>query len=587
MKININFSHIFTFFPFIHDVKIYTAKKFHADIIAGLTVAIVGTPQAIAYAIIAGVDPRYGLYACIVPVIVAALMGSSRFLIAGPTNTVSMIIFSTMSTLTISGIAVSQFPDDQKIGLVFLIAIIAGTIQVLLGIAKAGSLLNFISHSVIVGFTAGAGILIGFNQIKNFLGLHFQSSPHFIESITETIHHAHATDWRALLLGIFTILFVIISKKISPKIPGSLLALVFSSVIVAITGWSLTGLSTVGMIPQTLPPLSLPHFDMEILRAIFMPSLAIAILGVVEAYSIAKSFCAKSGDKINGNQEFIGQGLGNIAAGFFSGIPGTGSFTRSAVNFSSHAATRFAAVFSALMVLVILLLFARGAQYIPIASLAGILMVIAYSMVDKHAMKMAYNATAADRIVLIATIIATLFLHLDQAVYVGVALSIILFIRKISHPQVFQVTPHGKERRLLRPVDEKKLCPQISIFQVEGSLFFGAVSELEENISSHIKNGGKIFIIRMAYVHLIDATGIHALDSLLKEAKEKDIQMIFVNLKPAVLRVFQRTHMIDKVGRDNIFEHTKDALISAISRIRKTGACKNCKIKCFEECPRR
>lgn len=577
-KININ-----RFLPFLADANAYTLSKLKLDLVAGLTVAVVGTPQAIAYAIIAGVDPRYGLYACIIPVIIAALMGSSRFLVAGPTNTVSMVIFSTISTISIGGVAVSGFADEQKIELIFLIAIIAGLMQVLFGLAKAGSLLNFISHSVIVGFTAGAGILIGFNQLKNLLGLKFHTSSHFVESTIETFKHIAQTDWRAFALGLFTILFIMIGKKISPKIPGSLLALIISGIVVALAGWSNEGLATVGNIPRSLPPISVPTFSMEALRALIMPSFAIAILGVVEAYSIAKSFSAKSGDKIDGNQEFIGQGLANISAGFFSGIPGTGSFTRSAVNFSSHAATRFAAMLSAFMVLVIVLLFADGAKYLPIASLAGILMVIAYSMIDRHAFSLAFRATVSDRIVLIVTMLATLFLHLDQAIYIGVVLSIALFLRKISHPQVFPVTPEEKGGKLC-VAKEGSGCPQISIYQVDGSLFFGAVGEIEDKISGYIKNGGRIIIVRLAHVRMIDATGVHALESLLKEAKEKKVTMMLTNIKVGPRKVLMRTGMEEKIGKENFFDHTQEAIEESVRRISKSGKCQGCSVKCFEEC---
>jgi sulfate permease, SulP family len=571
-------------FPFIPDAKAYTTVKFKADILAGLTVAVVGTPQVIAYAIIAGVDPRYGLYAYIVPVIIASLMGSSRFLVAGPTNTISMVIFATISTLSIGGVAVSSMGDMEKIQVVFMIALVTGVMQVLFGLARAGNLLNFISHSVIVGFTAGAGILIGVNQIKNLFGLTFKAPTAFIESTIETFKHIYLFDWRALALGVGTIVFVVLGKRISPKFPASLIALVISAFVVFLTGWAESGLNVVGTIPRSLPPLSSPFFSLETLRALIMPAFAIAILGVVEAYSVAKSLASKVGEKVDGNQELVGQGLANIGAGFFSGLPGTGSFTRSAVNFSSHAATRFAATYSALIVLVILLIFADGARYIPIASLAGILIVIAYSMIDKKAIVFSCKATIADRIVLIVTMLATLFLHIDQAIYIGVVLSIILFLRKVSHPSVYQVLPEKETRKLIALHTEVPCCPQISIFQVDGSIFFGAVAEIEDKISEYIKNGGKNIIIRLPHVRLIDATGAHALNSLLNEAKNKNVTIFFTNIKEGPRKVLKRTGMEDKIGSENFFEHTHEAIEEAVKRVCAQGKCKDCPIRCFEEC---
>jgi len=572
-------------FPFLEDLEKYNLSKFKADFMAGLTIAIVGTPQAIAYAVIAGVDPRFGLYACIVPVIIASLMGSSRFLVAGPTNTVSMVIFSTIATLSINGASVSSLPDSEKMQLIFLISVIAGLIQIAFGVFKAGSLLNFVSHSVIVGFTAGAGILIGFGQLKNFLGLSIHTSSHFIESTYETFKNIGETDYRALFLGVFTIAFIVGAKKISSKIPASLIALIISGTIVFLTKWDSSGLATIGSIPKNFPPLSHPSLNFGDIQSVLMPSLAIAILGVVEAYSIAKSFSSKSGDKLDSNQEFIGQGLANVSAGFFSGIPGTGSFTRSAVNFTSNAASRFSATFSAVLVLLIILLFADGAKFIPVASLAGTLIVVAFSMIDIKSLKLSFNATNADRIVLIATMIATLVLHLDQAVYIGVLLSIVLFLRKISHPQVFPVAPCCNDTRKLLPIENNQnICSQISIYQVEGSLFFGAISELEDKLSSYIKNGGKIVIVRLSQVRLIDATGVHALESLLRECEERNITMLFSNVKPAVLEVFKKTGILNKIGKDNFFDHTSDAISEAVTRVRRLGKCQKCTQKCFQEC---
>ncbi len=572
---------------FITDAKNYTRASFKSDIIAGLTVAIVALPQSMAYAIIAGVDPRYGLYATICPVIISALFGSSRFLVAGPTNAISMVVASTMTTAVIAGTVANTLNDHEKIAFIFLLSFIVGVLQVLMGFLKFGSLTNFISHSVVIGFTAGAGILIAFNQLKNLLGLSFKSHAHFINNIGETFAHISETNTIALAFGIFTIIFIIMCKKISPKIPGALLAMVISGAVVAISGLTPDHLKLIGDIPRSLPPISAFPLTFSNVMDLFMPALAIAILGIVEALSIAKSIASKSGEKIDGNQEFIAQGLANITASFTSGIPGSGSFTRSAVNFSSGAKSRFAVMYSSFFILVILLIAAPLARFIPMASLAGILIVIAYSMVDQHAFKMSFKATSADRIVLIVTMLATLLLELEQAVYIGVVLSIVLFVRKVSHPQVFEVIPSGNERRLVSLAEEMPTCPDIAICQVDGSLFFGAVAELEDRLSIYIRNNKKIILVRMANVHLIDATGVHAIRSLLKECKVHNITMIFVNAKPRVMKVFDRTETTEQIGKENFFAHTHDAVISAVSRIEKTGACKKCKVMCFEECSKR
>jgi len=572
------------YFPFIEDLKNYNSSKLKADLVSGLTVAIVALPQSMAYAIIAGVHPKFGLYAAIFPAIVAALFGSSRFLAAGPTNAISMVVASSMASASIAGTMISSLPEDQKIALLFFLSFIVGLLQVLMGILKFGNFINFISHSVVVGFTAGAGILIAFNQLKNLIGVSIGNHPHFIDGLKHTFLKINETNIYALVLGLFTIAFIIITKKISKKIPGALLALIISAFFVFIFDLEKYGVKSIGEIPQTLPPFSFFSFNADIFDGLFSSALAIAILGIVEALSIAKSIASKSGEKIDGNQEFIAQGLANITAGFTSGIPGSGSFTRSAVNYSSGAKTRFSIIFSGIFILIILLIAAPMAKFIPIASLAGILMVIAYSMVDKHAFVMTYKATSADRTVLISTMIATLFLELEQAVFIGVILSILLFIRKVSHPQVLPVMPREKGGKLFVIEEGQVICPQISIYQVEGSLFFGAVAELEEKLSSYIKNGGKIVIVRLLHVQLVDATGVHALESLLREAKEKNVIVMFTNVKNNVFNVLKKTGMVEKIGNENFFEHTQEAVCVAVKRINELGKCKNCSIKCFQEC---
>lgn len=571
---------------FIDDAKKYSLASFKADIIAGLTVAIVALPQSMAYAIIAGVDPRYGLYATIFPVIISALFGSSRYLVAGPTNAISMVVASTMTSAIIAGTVASEFNDSEKIAFIFLLSFLVGILQVTMGLLKFGSLTNFISHSVVIGFTAGAGILIAFNQIKNLLGLTFKSNAHFIHNVHDTFAHIPETNITALAFGIFTILFIIINKQISPKIPGALLAMIISGAVVAVSGLTNDDLRLIGNIPRSLPPISGFPLTFSNVMDLFMPALAIAILGIVEALSIAKSIASKSGEKIDGNQEFIAQGLANITAGFTSGIPGSGSFTRSAVNFSSGAVSRFAVMYSSICILIVLLIAAPLARFIPMASLAGILMIIAYSMVDQHAFRMSFKATSADRIVLITTMLATLFLELEQAVYIGVVLSIVLFVRKVSHPQVFEVMPGAHERKLIAITHDTPTCPQTAICQIDGSLFFGAIAELEDRLSSYIHLDKKIIIVRMANVHLIDATGVHAIQGLLKECRSHNMTMIFANAKPRVMKVFDRTQTTELIGKENFFEHTRDAVASAVSRIEMTGACRTCTVKCFEECPK-
>jgi len=577
---------ILSFLPFVETIKNYSKGKFNGDLVAGLTVAIVAIPQSMAYAMIAGVDPRLGLYATIAPVIVSSLFGSSNFLIAGPTNAIAMVVFSSISTTVIGKDLIINLDNEQKIGAIFLLAFLVGLIQFVMGAAKLGNLVNFISHSVVVGFTAGAGILIAFNQLKNFLGLKFTSHPEFIHTFEDTFRHIGDTNKIALYLGLFTVAFILIGKRISKKIPGALLSMISAAILVAI--FNLDGavykLELVGTIPQSLPPLSIMPFSFDMIRALFMPALAIAVLGSVEALSIAKSIASKSREKIDGSQEFIAQGLANIAAGFFSGIPGSGSFTRSAVNYDSGAKTRFAGVYSAIFILATILAFAPLARFIPKTSLAAILMIIAYNMIDRKEIISIWKTTKSDAAVMTVTMLSTLLLELEKAVFVGVLLSIALFLRKVSRPQIKQVCPRESDNRMAEMHLVDKKCPQISIYQIDGPLFFGAINDLCNQLCDINVDGVHVVIVRMRGVHLVDATGIHALEMFMRDMKGKNTKVIFTNVTPEVLKVLKSSGVLDKIGADHIQPDTTASIKFACDRYVVKAECANCQQKIFREC---
>jgi sulfate permease, SulP family len=563
----------------------YSFEAFKADLLAALTVAIVALPQSMAYAIIAGVHPKYGLYAAIIPVIVSSILGSSRFLISGPTNAISMLIFSSMATASVAGMAVSHMPEAQKIQILFTLAMLVGLIQFVMGIARFGTLTHFISHSVIVGFTTGAGILIAFNQIKNLLGLSFAASHHFHETVLRTFKHIHQTEPTSLLLGVSTVAIIVMARRISVRIPGAFIAVVVSAFAVKIFEVDKGGVALVGMIPTSFPPLSMPHFDMEIISAIFMPALAIAILGIVEALSISKSLANMSGERIDANREFIGQGVSNIAAGFFSAIPGSGSFTRSALNYSTGAKSGFAGVLSGVFLLFIIFGFAPLARFIPIPTLAGILMVIAFSMVDFEAIRFSFKTTRADRLVMLTTLFSTLALGMEKAVFIGVLLSIVLFLRKVSHPQLSRVVV-GEDDHSFKPHTPGTLyCPQIVIYLLEGPLFFGAISELEERLYSYDdKQSAETIIMVVKHVRCIDATGAHALKRYLEGCKKEGAQLIFAQPGEAVLETFTNSGLLEELGEKNIVPSVSKAIHLAYESYVDKKICESCTQRVFFEC---
>lgn len=574
---------IVSFLPFLERIKKYNRSDFQKDIIAGLTVAIIALPQSMAYAMIAGVHPKYGLYSAIIPVIVCSLFSTSRFIIAGPTNAISMVIASTIASATVAGTTVASMPEEAKIAIIFLLSFLVGVIQLSMGLARMGAFLSFISHSVVVGFTAGAGILIAANQLKNLFGLKIPAHPELIETLKDTVLHLSETNLYALGIGIFTIIFIVTAKKISSKIPGPLLSMVISAGIIAFFGIEKYGVKLIGEIPRGFSPFSIPPINLNNVRSLFMPALAIALLGLIEAISIAKSAAQAGGDKINGNQEFIGQGASNITASFFSGIPGSGSFTRTAVNLNSGAASNLAGVYSGIFVAIILLALAPLARFIPITSLAGILIMIAYGMINKKAILFSWRATKSDRAVLIVTFLSTLFLELEMAVYVGVILSIALFLRKASHPQIHMVTPRSEDNKLTSFQSERS-CPQIIIFEISGAFFFGAIEEIEKKLAETKEMAQNIYILRMKGVRIMDATGAHALEQFWKETKKTNGKLILTNVRDSVMETMKNCGLDQEIGLENIASDTTAAIDLATKKYINKEMCKSCPIKVFKEC---
>jgi len=570
--------------PFLTSIKRYNAKKLRADLIAGLTVAVITLPQSIAYALIAGVHPKYGLYASIIPTIISAFFRSSKHVILGPTNSASMVLASTLSSIAVGGVIIQSMPEQDKMALVFLLSFLAGVIQLIFGLVNAGNLVNFVSFSVTIGFTAGAGILIAFNQLKNFLGISVGAGSHFIFSTYEVLSHINETNLISLSLGLFTIALILFLKRFAPKIPGPLVSIIACGLLAYFFDLPEFGVKMVGDIPRTAISFSRFHFNLEIFKALAPSALAFAILGVIEAFSISKAISNLNGEKANENQDFFAQGLANIAGAFFSSIPVSGSFTRTMTNFNAGARTRFAGAFSGLIVLFALVFFSSLAKYIPIPSLAGMIIIIAYSMVSLEDIAFAYNAARADRIVVVGTFLSALILELQDAIFVGVFLSLILFLRKISHPQIIKVLPRPTDKKLVPYDISGSRCSQLKIFQVDGSLFFGAAAEMERKLRDFNTDKVNALIVRLKGVRMIDATGAYALKKFLNDCKKNNTRVIFAGVRSAVRKTLERSGLIKEIGEENITPDTSVALSLAFKKYLDNSICAACENRLFKEC---
>ena len=462
------------FFPLLRWWPWVNRTTFRADFFAGLAGAVIVLPQGVAFALIAGLPPAYGLYTAIVPPIVAALFGSSRHLISGPTTAISLVVFATVSKIAEPG-------TDQYIALVLTLTLLAGSYQLALGLARMGRLVNFVSHSVVVGFTAGAAILIATSQLKYFLGISIPSGEPFIYTLRQILTNIDHVNPYVVAVATSTLISAILFMHYRPRWPGMLFAMIIGGLIAFALGGVNQGIAVLGEIPARLPPLSTADFSLKSIQVLGSGAFAIAILGLVEAMSIGRSIALKSGQRIDANQEFIGQGLANIVGSFFSSYASSGSFTRSGINYAAGGVTPLAAITAAVALAFAVLIVAPLTGKLPYAATSGILMVVAYRLIDARYFRKILSTSKREAAVLLATFAATLFFELVFAIYVGVILSLLIYLMRTSQPAFRTRVPDPSSQKRYMVTDPKlPECPQLKIVRVDGSLYFGAVDHVQE-----------------------------------------------------------------------------------------------------------
>jgi SulP family sulfate permease len=566
--------------PFLSWLRGYGRRFVKADVFAGLTVAVVAVPQSMAYALIAGLPVQYGLYASIVPTIIGCLWGSSAHLITGPTTAVSLVVFSSLSPLAMHG-------STAYIELALFMAILVGVVQIVMGMARLGSLLNFVSHAVLLGFTAGAAVLIAFKQLPGLFGLDIEKSSVFLVSLYRIIINLDEAHLITFALGLFTVIVIITIKRFRPVWPGTLIAMILVGIVVAVFDLDQKGVTVVGAIPRSLPPLHIPSMAaLSQLGQLAPGALAIAILGLVEAVSIARAIADQTRQHLNINREFIGQGLANISAGLFSGYPGSGSFTRSAVNFRSGAKTPMSGIISGVVVAVTVLLAAPLAAKLPLSALAGVLIVVAYEMVRKEDIARTIRSTRSDAAVLVITFLSTLVLNIEFAIYVGVLLSIGLHLAATSRPQIYSVVPDPVSGKMVGSAYGETCC-QMDIIYVEGSIFFGSaafvLSDLQRRLRNHPNTAN--LLIRMHRVNTMDASGIHCLEIVLEEIRQRGGGIYFSGVNHRVFEIFKNSGMLKDVGESHVRSRTHSAVRQAMKESFCPAICAACQYSVFQECP--
>jgi SulP family sulfate permease len=550
-------------------LRSYRAIRFRPDLVAGLTVAVVAIPQSIAYASIAGLPPSYGLYAAAVASIVGSLWGSSRYLNTGPTNAISILVLSILSPLAAIGSA-------EYLMAASLMAVMVGVYCIVFGFGGLGVLINFASRAVLLGFTAGAGVLIAAGQLKNLLRLDVPRSPHLWDSMGGVISHLGSSHLPSLALGLATLVAMAMIARLAPRLPAALMALTGAGVVVAVAGVERLGVAVVGEIPREIPHLtsfSLAWmWENDVIGALITGSMAVAAMGLVEAVSIAREIARQSGERLDINQELVGQGMANVATGLFSGYACSGSFTRSAINYQSGARTQMSGVFSGVFVLAGVLVFGPAAAFLPRAALAGMIMVIAYRMVDWRGVRRVMKTSRSETGIMAATFAATLVFPLEFAVLAGVILSLAIYIYKSSLPTVHTVVPDPTFRHFVER-EGAPCCPQLGVINIRGALFFGAASHVEDELLANYESnpGQNHLLLRMHGVHQCDLSGIDVLEGIVRLYRDAGGDVFMVQVRPEVRRIMQTSGFEDLIGTGNVllqegaiewlFEHRIDPAV--------------------------
>jgi SulP family sulfate permease len=568
-------------FPFLRWWPTVTRQTLKADLVAGLTGAVVVLPQGVAFAMIAGLPPVYGLYTAMVPAIIAGLFGSSRHLISGPTTAISIVVFA----------AVSKFaePGSAKfIQMALTLTFLAGVYQLALGLARMGTLVNFISHSVVVGFTAGAAVLIATSQLKHYFGVHIPSGESFLHTWRDLVTQIPDTNLFVAGIATLTLASLIVLMKLKPRWPVMLIGMVVGSVVAAAFGGESKGIKLVGELPSQLPPLSMPDLHLAALKQLGSAALAVAMLGLVEAVSIARSVASKSGQRIDGNQEFIGQGLANAVGSFFSSYASSGSFTRSGLNYTAGAVTPMSAVFAALALALIVLLVAPLAAHLPIAAMSAVLLVVAWRLIDFHHISTIISTSKRETAVLATTFFATLFVELEFAIYVGVMLSLIIYLMRTAQPNVAATAPDPStpHRRFATDAALPE-CPQLKIARIDGSIYFGAVDHIGERLHSFAEANPaqKHLLVVGSGVNFIDLAGAEMLAGEARRRKAQGGGLYLAKIKPDALKTLRRGGFDALIGPENMFSGKPAAIANIFERLDRS-ICARCDKRIFSECAR-
>lgn len=565
--------------PLKRDIDNYSWGTFRLDLLAGISVAFLTVPQAMAYALLAGLPISCGLFASIYSAIITALFGCSRHLVVGPSNTIAILIQAGTAEIlfTYYRDVTGLEREMAAVQILTQLTLMTSMLQMLAAWAKLGRITQFVSHSVVVGYIAGAAIGVVINQLFIFLGVTRLPGIHTLyENGVYLVSHLKDIQWPTAIVGIGSLMLLVMIKRMNTKLPGTgaVIAIIAASLLVEVLGLSSYSgssslvhflddynLSNVMVVGDTweeynlLPQIAFPLFDMHIINGVLPVAFALALLSVMETTSVAKSIAASSGQRLSINQEVFGIGLGNLLSAFIGAMPVTASPSRSSLNYNNGGQTRFASVYNALVVILIVYLLGFAVTRIPLAALAALLLVTAFSIVNRKQLLICLKATSADAFVLWTTLLSCIFLSLDIAFYIGVALSITLYLTKAAIPQLveYEIDESGELRNLNE--HEAKQHRPIRVIKIEGELFFGAADLFQTTLKTLAEDDTetRVIILQLKNARDIDATVCLALQRLHDYLRGSGRCLVACGLTPQTWDVLSHAGLIDQIGKENLF----------------------------------
>ncbi|GHA51651.1 sulfate transporter [Amylibacter ulvae] len=561
-----------------------TGTTLRADAFAGFTNAAIVLPQGVAFATIAGLPAEYGLYTAMITAVVAAMFGSSMVMISGPTTAISAVLFATLSDMAAPGSA-------HYIELALMMTILVGLFQIAGGIGRLGGLISFVSHSVMTAFTAAAALLIAVSQLAGAFGVHVERGGNVVERIYRLFENIGTINHYAVLISLGTLAIAILSQKIAPKLPGFLIALLAGSFGAYALDAASHGVHMIGALPAIVPSLKPPTSAIGDIGVLAPGAAAIALVGLLEAISIGRAFAVRRKENFDANQEMIGQGMSNFIGGFFQCYAGSGSFTRSGVNATAGAMTPMSGVFASVFLLLILLFTAQLVAFIPTPAMAGLILFVAWKLIDVHEIKHIIETKSAETVILLLTLGAGLLIELDFAIYVGVIASLAVFVYESARPDLTITAPmvaaNGDRKFRDAVKNDLEQCPQLVSLSIDGPLYFGSVEHVEKrlkrirrrnprqiNMVLYLKGGGKV-----------DLAGADLLISVIREVRSVGGSFRIVANVQTLIDSLERLHVIDELGPQKLF-HSKGEAVADATRDFNLRVCKACIRDVFRECDR-